>query len=375
MKIIFITYNLAFIKNWIAKLAPFLKGCQISIFHIGTLQNQEPYILEGIDYYDLSSMNYTQIEQIITELSPDICVHFNFRSVYELLFYRICKIKKIYNIYLEHGYISQNTIHFKTGKAKKNILRTLHRQFNFLKKYYGLITQTKDETQILFKFLVKNELKILSFNRCLVYSNREKNLLEKILSPENKYDIVGYPIFQDEKQKNNIPQFMGHHHGILYVHQPFILDGFASISYEQEKSFLLDLSKSLEEKYGKFTVLLHPRENLSKYQDRFKDTNIQIIQSPNNYTIFIDKSLVIGHYSTALLYSLYFDIPTIITNYPTATIDPIFKDCFIYTDNIKNIIDKDIVINNTKKNYFAGPINTYQHIAEVLLTCKPKDFL
>ena len=104
---------------------------------------------------------------------------------------------------------------------------------------------------------------------------------------------------------------------VLYVHQPFILDGYATISYEEEKKIFLDLEKQLLKKYKRLIVLLHPRENLSTYIKRFADTQIDIIQLPNNYSCFTDKSLIIGHYSTALLYALYFEKPTIILNYPS----------------------------------------------------------
>lgn len=122
--------------------------------------------------------------------------------------------------------------------------------------------------------------------------------------------------------------------GIIYVHQPLIADGVASISYEDEKNFILELSNVLSPKYGKFTLLLHPRSNLDEYKSRFKDSDIKIIQSPGNYKIFIDKKLVIGHYSTALLYGLYFNIPTILIDYPTMKAN----DCLSPFSKVSNLL-------------------------------------
>lgn len=96
----------------------------------------------------------------------------------------------------------------------------------------------------------------------------------------------------------------------------------------RKKKIFLDLEKQLLKKYKRLIVLLHPRENLSTYIKRFADTQIDIIQLPNNYSCFTDKSLIIGHYSTALLYALYFEKPTIILNYPSVKMIQSFRNVF-----------------------------------------------
>lgn len=346
---------------------PYWTDCEIVIFHIASLQKQKLPAIEGIKCYDVSFCSYSEIIDIIKDERIDLWISLNFRSLFELLFQRICALEGIKSVYLEHGFFSQNTLHFKTQKAQKHIWGTINRQLNFLRKYVGLLYSTSKKSQewrVLQHVYLKNDFNFSPFDHYFIYSQREYKLLSNIFSlDESNTSLVGYPIFSSEKNKETASTELTMNGEALYVHQPFILDGYATINYEQEKEYLLDLEKQLSKKYKRLIVLLHPRENLSAYKRRFADTQIIIIQSPNNYSCFTDKSLIIGHYSTALLYALYFEKPTVILNYPTVKNDPIFKECFQTIENIEDICAVDFHIDVSKKILFAGKENTYEHIA------------
>ncbi len=371
MKIAFTVYNLAFISNWIKKLMPYWTDCEIVIFHIASLQKQKLPAIEGIKCYDVSFCSYSEIIDIIKDERIDLWISLNFRSLFELLFQRICALEGIKSVYLEHGFFSQNTLHFKIQKAKRNIRDTIIRQLNFWRKYVGLLYSTGKKSQewrVLQHVYFKNEFKLSPFDHYFIYSQREYKLLSSIFSlDENNTSLVGYPIFSSEKDKEAASVELTMNGEALYVHQPFILDGYATITYEQEREYLLDLEKQLLNKYKRLIVLLHPRENLSAYKKRFADTQITIIQSPNNYSCFTDKSLIIGHYSTALLYALYFEKPTIILDYPTVKNDPIFQECFPRVESIEDVCSSDYHIDISKKIPFAGKENTYEHIAQEII--------
>lgn len=228
------------------------------------------------------------------------------------------------------------------------------------------------EWRILQQVYFKNNFKYSPFDYYFIFSQREYSLLSNVFPlDESNTSLIGYPIFSSEKDKKEATSAGLKMNGeVLYVHQPFILDGYATISYEERKKYFLDLEKQLLKKYKRLIVLLHPRENLSTYIKRFADTQIDIIQLPNNYSCFTDKSLIIGHYSTALLYALYFEKPTIILNYPSVKNDPIFQECFPTVEDMENICTIDFQIDINKKIPFAGKENTYEHIAhEILLKC------
>ena len=143
MKIAFTVYNLAFVSNWIERLMPYWENCEIVIFHIANLQGQKEPAIEGVKSYDVSSRSYSEIIDIIEHERIDLWINFNFRSLFELFFQRICALQNIKSVYLEHGFFSQNTLHFKTQKAQKNIWETVNRQLNFWKKYIGVLYHAK----------------------------------------------------------------------------------------------------------------------------------------------------------------------------------------------------------------------------------------
>ena len=372
MKLAFVIYNLSHLDNWIKPLSKYTDNNEIIVFHLAKIQNKTfPVVHNNIKEYDLSQISGQEIINILKYINPDICIFLNFRSMFEFLLQRICIHNNIKQIYLEHGLFSQNTLHFMTSRAKRNIKSTICRQYNLWKKYLGFLFCSKaltKELKILEQIYLKRNFSASPFDHYIVYSQREKDLLSKVFNMNNKNtSLVGYPIFNDKQEKTRLIIQHNNNNEVLYVHQPFILDGFATINYEQEKTYLISLKNILLRKYDRFTILLHPRENLSAYIRRFEDTDINIIQSPKDCTCYTNKSLILGHYSTALFYALYFDIPTVILNYPTVKNDPIYEECFETISDIKALLIKDFKTNPTKKIYMLGEINTYEYIANKII--------
>lgn len=109
MKIAFTVYNLAFVSNWIERLMPYWENCEIVIFHIANLQGQKEPAIEGVKSYDVSSRSYSEIIDIIEHERIDLWINFNFRSLFELFFQRICALQNIKSVYLEHGFFLKNS--------------------------------------------------------------------------------------------------------------------------------------------------------------------------------------------------------------------------------------------------------------------------
>lgn len=368
-RIVFVVYNLAFISNWIEKLIPYIELGEYYILHIGRLQKMTPKILPGVKYIDCSDISGQTIQQILIAINPDVCVVFNFRSLYEQLLMRICKGIGVRTVYLEHGLISMNTTKFKKDKIKDAFRDTAYRQLKFLHKYVGYLLSCKAiirEFVIFFNVYFRGCFRMSPFDHYYLYSQRSVDKFSPIfdLKDGKCYTLVGYPIFNNQQQKEESSLSVRSGKGVLYVHQPFISDKFTSISYEEEKDYLLNLANILKPRYSSFTVLLHPRENLSAYRKRFEETGIDIIQSPNNYKSFADKDLIIGHYSTALLYALYFNKPTVIIDYPHTRLDSIFSDYFDYIDDVTKLAVCDFCISKCSRTYLVGPNNTYESIAK-----------
>lgn len=368
-RIVFVVYNLAFISNWIEKLLPYISHGEFYIFHIGKLQKMSPKTLPDVNYLDCSNLSGPAIRKAVVAIKPNVCVVFNFRSLYEQLLMRICKNVGVRTVYLEHGLVSMNTTKFKKNKIKEAFRNTAYRQLNFLYKYAGYLLSCKAimrEFGIFINVYFRGCFRMSPFDHYYLYSQRSVEKFSSIfdLKDGKCYTLVGYPIFNNQQQKEESSLFIGSGRGALYVHQPFISDKFTSISYEEEKDYLLKLANILKPRYGSFIVLLHPRENLSVYRKRFEGTGIDIIQSPNNYKSFADKDLIIGHYSTALLYALYFNKPTVIIDYPHARLDSIFSGYFDYIDDITKLATYDFGISKHPRTYLVGSQNTYENIAK-----------
>lgn len=359
----------SWVSNWIDKLHPYLRNVNLHIIHISKLQKEYCEGLKKYNQYDVSYLSYSELRKLFQTLSPSKCVFFTFRSVLDLTIYKLCIDLKIRKLYLEHGLITNDTLHFRSNAIKTSPIDSIKRQLMHIYKYMGYALKSPSflkEMSELFQVYIKGKFDLLQFDHYFLLSQRSFVVFKRIfINVEENFTIVGYPIFTDDIQKNNIP-IPNNKEGIIYVHQPLIADGVASISYEDEKNFILELSNVLSPKYGKFTLLLHPRSNLDEYKSRFKDSDIKIIQSPGNYKIFIDKKLVIGHYSTALLYGLYFNIPTILIDYPTMKANDLFKSVFQSFESAQDALKAEIHVNKEAKLYVLGKHNTYQYIANYI---------
>lgn len=112
----------------------------------------------------------------------------------------------------------------------------------FLEKYIGVLYHAKkrlQEWRILQQVYFKNNFKYSPFDYYFIFSQREYSLLSNVFPlDESNTSLIGYPIFSSEKDKKEATSAGLKMNGeVLYVHQPFILDGYATISYEEEKKY------------------------------------------------------------------------------------------------------------------------------------------
>lgn len=370
MNITFVQYGPILFDKWTKKLYPYFpKETNISVIYLSKIHNSETILCDDIDSYDVSYYSYQEISKTLDKIKPDVAIFYSFRSPFEVTLQKICKKKHIKQVYLEHGFISSDVT--RLSSIKKNTLQLLKRQLYFSKLAIECITRSNTpikEIQSYYHFYLKNIFKDTPFDHYFLFGERSYDQLKSLFNIDKKdITIVGYPIFNDEKQKENIDTNISTNEGVLYVHQPLIQDNRSTISYEEEKQFLLHIAEKVAEKYGKLSILLHPRSNLDEYKNRFSDTNIEIYQSPNNYLIFANKKLIIGHYSTALLYGLYFNKKTIVIDYPLMQNDPMFNNIFQYISTIDDLDNVDFSNDINKTIYLAGNINTYEHISNCIV--------
>ena len=371
-KILFFVKNIAMLETIILKLNPYLHDCDILVFHNSRMQPGRKHTEARVDNIDVSCLSYSEIKHILKEWSPDICVLYNFRGIIDQFFIRLCKASDIKIYFLAHGILSDDVSTYKKISSRGLWLR-VKRLACQLRQYSSLICHSDSrmgELRIFHGIFFKNKFNLNPFDKYFVYGERDLNSLSRFYElrrDENAF-IVGFPIFESEEQKKLFTGSEGKEGGmgVLYVHQPFILDNYAKISYEEERTFLLNLANNLIPAYGRFTIMLHPRDDVRRYELLYEGTKVRVIQSPNDYKAYAGADLVVGHYSTALLYGLYFDIPTILIDYPTMKANDLFKSIFQSFESVQDALKAEIHVNKEAKLYMLGEHNTYQYIANCI---------
>lgn len=371
MNIVFIIYHPSYLVNWVEKLLPYLDGCTIDVIHVGKLHKVQPKNIEGVRLHDVSWNSYSGNIALLNQLKPDVMAFHSFRSPYFLTFQRLCRMKNIPQIYFEDGMFTQDVVKFKTNKLKNDFGLTVKRQCAFLYSYFSYLAHSKNkikEFSLFRSVYFKNQFRNNPFDHYFLYSKRSIENLGKVfdLKEDNNTSLVGYPIFKEVKQKEESISRIADGSDILYVHQPLIQDGIANITYEEERDYLNRIYENLKDRYGKFFLLLHPRSDVIFYKSIYENTDIEVVQAPNNYLLFADKGLVIGHYSTALLYGLYFGKKTIVMEYPGCTFDNVFSGIFDYVEDPEDLKQMEIKNNSELKEYFVGNGNTYEGIATAI---------
>ena len=366
--IVVILYHVSALSNWILRLLPYMKDVNIHIIHFSKLQKQKMPIVVDVNFYDVSYFSYRSMRSLIKNINPNKVLFFTFRSVLDFTMYKLCIELGIKKVYLEHGLFSADSIRFRLNLAKKNPWETAKRQLMHIYKYLGYALNSNkffNELKEFGDFYRHGKIGLIQFDRYYLYSQRSVDCYSEIFDNiPNNYTIVGYPIFSDENEKANAISFKNtKNEGVVYVHQPLICDGIASISYEEEKLYLINMAKLLSPVYGTFTILLHPRDNLREYLKMFENEDVAIVQSPNDFKVFVDKKIVIGHYSTALLYGLYFKKITVIIDYPSVEPNEIFKEIFPHFSAPDELLKSEVLMSKKLSNYMLGNVNTYENIA------------
>jgi len=364
--ILFYAHRESFIKNWLIPLRDHV-DFNIFVFHINRLNGDAIPLHEGIELIDISNLGCRQIEAKMREIDPAAVVFLGYRSLIELLMLRICKRSGFPSVFLEHGLYTKDTNELNKSALTSRSRETVAKYANFIGKYLGWIFRRgPGEICILYDCFFRKDYSRSFFDKALFISTRGRNGLNPILKvPDADVQYCGYPIFADARDKLAAKDGEG---GALYVHQPFILKKQTGIGYEDERGYMIQLKDHLQDKFGNLTLLLHPRENLSNYRLLYKQTGIEVIQKPNDPTVFSGRSLVIGHYSTALLVPLHFGIRTIVLDYPGTKIDDLFSQYCEYYHDICDIPSNERDARERKADIFdlLGPENTFEHVGDLI---------
>lgn len=375
--IVFYVHRTGLLSYFLNPICSFL--CQkykIYIFHIDK-RNGYSYASGSTHFFetiDISDKSINEINSILCELKPKAFVSLGFISIFELLMLRIAKQNGIKTIYLEHGLYSKETASLPFGKLIHNFFQTARKNLFFLRRYYQFAKSSgvfKYEMSVFWRCFRKKEYYLSKFDKAMFFAEYGREQIGKLFHYEDyEVEYINYPIAKTDVEFNVYSEIRNRpltkEKKATYIHQPFILDGLAKWSYEEERNYLVKIANLLKEYGYSFSIQLHPRSDFSTYKRLFSETGIELQQGMER-SDFKKYSLVVGHYSTALLYPIFFNIPVMLIDYPNvcSVDDSVFApiSCSLPIEEFCSLKDKYVEF---CRKYIGSGICSFENIARKL---------
>ena len=321
--IYFYIHKTGIIDYFIYPICKFLlKEYNITILHLNKKNGFANKEYAHIHQIDISDYNTRQILDLFHKDKPIAFVLPGFISIYELYMLRLAKMSNTPTLFLEHGIYSRDTAHIAYKKAfTSKVLNILSRNIYFLYRYIEMAVKSKrlkEELSILYKAIRKKDYSGTQFTHAFFFAPYGyKHIDQYFHHSPHSVEFIGYPLVENNTEYNNIKQLIGNdtRNGVaIYIHQPFILDTITDWNYDQEKEMLIKLNNDIKQHNLSLVVALHPRESLQRYSQLYSDTDIAVKYITNKEE-YAYCDLAIGHYSTALMFPLFFEKPIWIIDY------------------------------------------------------------
>jgi hypothetical protein len=320
--------------NWILpfiKSAP--KGYKFTLFHLDKLYNNNPIKGEvKVELVDLTNKYFIKRELQRSKISA--MVFFTPGQIFDVFLTSICKEMNIKTIYFQHG-LSLDFNAFDSSLLNRD--KSLKKKFASLKRfmffffYFIINLNSVNKKRILIDSLFRKMSELLFSNKggpkpkyglvtnhcdiALVYGKTDKNyLVQKNGFSEEQVFIGSYPFLREEpKLKLN----KGTKKIVFYISSALRLSGVIPISEIQEYEFYEELISSVNETGCHLVIKLHPIENYDKFKINLKiNKNVTIYKDENLANLTSLADVVIGDYSTALLYPIKYKKPLLLLQSP-----------------------------------------------------------
>ncbi len=389
--IFFYVKDISFLKGWVDPLCPFFQklGYNLKVLHITKLTKEaarsDGDIKRNYEVIDISFKSTKDIVEMFNGYKPIGMIVLTFRSLFDIFVNRIAQYSGVKTLYLEHGFFADLTaLQFRTTDIKASIRKYLH----FIFKYFCfLLTNLKrllHEVRLVYKAMKKDDYSYAKYDYALFYANYGYQKADKLFKFDKKnVFFAGYPIVRTKTEVRNIEKYLvgkaSIKKRILYIQQALIVDKISKITYEKESIYLANIISISKNLGYDFILQVHPRESKARYGKLFKDKGVQVEQSANIEQLVISCDIVLGHFSTALFFAVYFKKPLLLLYYPGLSdifLD-YFKDVGVKIDN-KNALAA--VLSNREKcnvmlekydafiDNYVGRDNSFEHQAEKIVS-------
>lgn len=322
----FYIHRTALIDYFIKPICRFLpKEYKITILHLNKKNGYPDKHYDEFEMIDLSSYGYNRTKELFIKEKPVAIILPGFISIFELYMLRVASSLSVPTIFLEHGIYSRETAHLPYSKLfSSHIYHIISRNLFFLCRYATFAIKSgspRKELSLLYNALKRKDYSGSQFSHALFFARYGFEHINAYFHyPEGKYSFTGYPIANTDAEFRRYEQLATTatppSGKAIYIHQPFIKDGLTAWSYEDEKNMLLGIAEKLKKEKLSLDIAVHPRESLPLYQKLYEGSGIAI-KGNNDRQEYASYDLAIGHYSTALMYPLFFNKPLWIIDYDT----------------------------------------------------------
>ena len=163
---------------------------------------------------------------------------------------------------------------------------------------------------------------------------------------------------------------------IVYIHQPFIIDGTSNANLVTEQKFYNELVIICTKNNRKLNILLHPKDKKKRF-NFINNPNVNIYQNYDFTQLILRSNVIIGHYSTLLFAAILMYKPIVTIPFPGVIFPVNLFDDITFKVNklfeLKSILNQQKKISIDKLKYdefierYIGKNNTYEHQAGILI--------
>jgi len=338
-------------------------------------------VITNAPIFDISYSSIRELQRLFEVYDITNVTFFTYQSSYDKLIYGICKRLGIKTTFHDHGIVNGN----QPGKGQLTFSHFFHKGGAIIKRFLH-IQQKKRELKNMYlkgksdftpiKLLFDSDFKKYSFDNALFFSQNNFEVHQTIINIDNtKYKIGGLPVFRFNSERNmSIACSRERAKQVLYILQPLIKLGFTKIGFNDEINYIIALSRIMNQKKYILKLRLHPAQEKEPYKEALKHTSIVISEEPNLNADLLESSIILGHWSTAILTAVALRKRLYVLKYPDLypkyeKFNQMFKELSCNNNIVDNLNDLtkihfDSVLKynaKTKIEYFVGSFNTYEH--------------
>jgi len=312
------------------------RGHETIIFHLNEYYGTSEIGKNDIPVLIFNLEDYWNYPKLFRSLNLDILIFLNPGNLFDIFLIDLLKQTRVKTIYLQHG-VKANIIQ-KTEKVQRIKSKSIGKYFFFYNRIVYSLFCNKMKKRRFINTLQRIKISIfqssseyvslgLPSTHCdyaLVYTLSDiQVLIDKIKYSEKSIYKIGMP-FIKPKETNRINEINENHKKVaLYISSGLRQASVVNINDGIEQDMYRTLHYAAQKANHSLIVKIHPRENFAKVKSYFaSDKDIIVYKDSNIADLVIKADVVLGDYSTALLYAVKYYKPIGLLSYDYFDIFP-----------------------------------------------------